>query len=139
MPFMVEAAELVVHDAWMREVPPTSSVGAIYLDIENQGSVACAITDVSIAAPFTASLHQSVHAGERVRMQAVDAIPIRAGERLKFVSTGHHLMIDFGGQRAPAPGTKLMLQLTACDHQMQIESEVRRDAGDGSDHEHHHH
>lgn len=138
-------AELVVHEAWMGEVPPSSRVGAIYLDIENAGSEPATITKASSALAERVEMHRSVTEGDRVRMQPQPAIVLAPGERLNFIVTGDHFMLFFAaGVKAPGLDSRLPLTLgLANGDRVEVEARVRAAADTGAaaagSHDHHHH
>jgi periplasmic copper chaperone A len=145
----VTMADVVVHDAWMGAVPPTSKVAAVYLVVENTGPAA-----VQIGAAFSSSvprieLHQSVHDDGRVRMEERQTLELAPGEKLDFSVTGHHYMLYFVDAPVPSPGERLELTLAVPGSgPLVISAEVRRPGEDGADahaghdhaaHEHGHH
>jgi len=136
-------AELVVHDAWMGAVPPTSKVGAVYLDIENTGDTAVSIGGAMSPAASRVELHQSVHSGDgRVRMEARESLDLEPGERVDFSATGHHYMLFFDVLPAPAPGATVPLSITVeGGAALDVNAAVRRPGEGGAsatDHDHDH-
>ena len=138
------SAEIVVHDAWMGAVPPTSKVGAVYLDIENTGDAAVSIGSALSPAAARIELHQSVHSdGGRVRMEAREALELAPGERVDFSSTGHHYMLYFDVLPVPAPGERIPLSISVNGGAaIDVSAEVRRPGQGGApaaNHAHHDH
>jgi len=135
-------AELLLHDAWMGAVPPTSKVGAVYLVLENTGPEALQLGHASSPDFPRVELHQSVHAEGRVHMQARESLTLAPGERIDFSTTGHHFMIWFNGQPAPAPGARVRLAVEVTGGPaLSVSAEVRRPGqfGDTAEQDHGHH
>jgi copper(I)-binding protein len=140
-------AELILHDAWMGAVPPTSRVGAVYLDLENTGATPLQIGHARSPQAARVELHQSVHGQGRVRMEARASLTLAPGERVDFSESGHHYMLWFTDGPAPAPGGQVQLSIdVAGDAPLAVTAEVRRPGGpagagpqgqsSGHDHEH---
>ncbi len=120
-------ADLLLHDAWIGAVPPTAKVGALYLLLENTSQQTLHLGRATSADAARIELHQSVHAAGRVRMEARESVPIPPGARVDFATTGHHYMVWFGEQPAPAPGARVQFQIeVAGATPLAVAAEVRR-------------
>ena len=85
--------EIQVTDAWVREVPPASTVTAAYLKIKNKGDKADKLTGVSSAIAGTAQIHTtSVDDKGVAKMEMRDSIDIPAGETVALEPGGTHIM-----------------------------------------------
>lgn len=132
-------ADLLLHDAWMGAVPPTSKVAAVYLVLENTGPAALELRRATSPDFPRVELHQSVHADGRVRMEARETLTLAPGERIDFSRTGHHFMIWFTGRPVPAPGETVRLALEVeGGTPLSVQAEVRR-PGEAANHDAHAH
>lgn len=123
-------ADLLLHDAWIGAVPPTAKVGALYLVLENTSQQTVHLGRTTSADAARIELHQSVHAADRVRMESRETVPIPPGARVDFAITGHHYMVWFDQQPAPAPGARLQFQVEVIGATpLSVAAEVRRPAG----------
>ena len=101
-----------VRDAWSREAPGMSSTGAVFMVIENRGSQADALTGASTSVCEVVELHESVVAGEVMKMRPVEGgrIVIPAGEEVALEPGGLHVML-IGLSEQLVPGSSFTLTL----------------------------
>jgi len=86
--------EIEVTDAWVREVPPASTVTAVYLKIENKGDKADKLTGVSSAIAGKAQIHTtSVDDKGVAKMEMQKELEIPAGETVVLEPGGTHIML----------------------------------------------
>jgi copper(I)-binding protein len=86
--------EIEVKDAWVREVPPASTVTAAYLNIENKGDKADKLTGVSSDIAGKAQIHKtSVDDKGVAKMEMQKDIEIPAGETVVLEPGGTHIML----------------------------------------------
>jgi copper(I)-binding protein len=85
---------ITVTDVWVREVPPTSTVTAAYMNIANSGSEDDRLTGVSSPAADKAEIHASSVDDKGVaKMEMVDGVPVPAGGKAELKPGGYHIML----------------------------------------------
>jgi len=128
-----------VTDAWVREVPPASTVTAAYLKITNEGDKADKLTGVSSAIAGSAQIHTtSVDDKGVAKMEMQDSIDIPAGETVALEPGGTHIMlIDL---KEPVMGKdEVELDLTFENAgEVEVKAHVMGLDDDNGGHDHHH-
>lgn len=133
------AGEVMVHDAWIRAMPPNARAVPVYLSLHNGSDSSIALT--AIETPLgRVELHQSIQQGEMMKMQRVERIEVAAHEMVKLAPMGYHgMLLDM--QAPPATGEQVALTLHF-DNGETARVEAPVIAGQGkmmaSGHEHHH-
>lgn len=131
--------EIQVTDAWVREVPPASTVTAAYLKITNEGDKADKLTGVSSAIAGSAQIHTtSVDDKGVAKMEMQDSIDIPAGETVALEPGGTHIMlIDL---KEPVMGKdEVELDLTFENAgEVEVKAHVMGLDDDNGGHDHHH-
>ena len=85
---------ITVEDAWVREVPPASTITAAYMKIANNGTEDDKITGASSTAAETTEIHlSSVDDKGVAKMEKVDEVAVTAGETVEFKPGSYHFMI----------------------------------------------
>lgn len=84
---------LAVRDAWIREAPPTASVMAGYIVIENRGNVSRQLLGATSAAFDRVQLHATVTEDNRTRMIHERSVAVPPGDVVVFEPGGRHLML----------------------------------------------
>lgn len=79
--------------AWARATPPMATVGAVYLELDNQASRPDTLVSVSTPVAPRAEVHRTAHEDGMARMRPVSPFTLGAGERLQFGPGGVHLML----------------------------------------------
>jgi len=98
--------KIEVRDAWVREVPPTSSMSAAYMVIENKGDEGDKLVGASTNIAKVVELHETVNG----KMRRVKAIEVPAGKSVELKPGGYHIMlIDL--TKKPKEGEKVELTL----------------------------
>lgn len=83
----VIAGELMVHDAWVRAMPPNARAVPVYLSVHNGSEKDIALT--AIETPLgRIELHQSIQQGEMMKMQRVECIEVAAHALVKLAPHG---------------------------------------------------
>lgn len=127
--------ELQVIDPWVREAPPTASVHAAYLTLENSGDAPVFIDSVSSPDFDGAEIHRSWIEDGVARMQPIERLEVPAGDRIALEPGGNHLML-FDARRALAAGDSVTLLLhRAGGDCLRVTAPVRRATESG--HQHH--
>lgn len=86
-------AHLVVHDAWVRGMPPGTKNSAGYLVIENRGDKDDALVSVSVAKFRVTELHEMVRDRNAMAMRRHDEVPVPAHGTVTLAPGGMHLML----------------------------------------------
>lgn len=85
---------IVIHDPWVREVPPVSSVTAVYMMIENTGDEDDKLTGVSSNASRYSEIHTTrVDENNIATMEMVDYLTIPSGDTTELIPGGSHIML----------------------------------------------
>jgi periplasmic copper chaperone A len=107
----VIAGDLAVTDAWARATPPKAELGAVYLRIENRGTVEDRLVAASSPVAQSATLHESVEENGVALMRPLAAAAVPAGGALDMEPGGAHVMLM--GLAAPlVAGESVPLTLT---------------------------
>ncbi|MCL1040130.1 copper chaperone PCu(A)C [Shewanella marisflavi] len=132
-----QASELMVHDAWIRGMPPTSRVVPVYLSLHNPSNKPLVLKGIS-SPRGAVELHQTLMENEVMRMQSVGAIQIPPHGMVKLAPSGYHgMMSDFKGG-VPALGEEVQLTLTLADGEsLSVTAKVTAQ-GAAHDHSMHH-
>lgn len=126
--------------AWLADAPPGAPVRAAFLQIDNPTSRALTLTKVSSRDFSIIELHVVSMQDGMMRMRQVDALPIKAGERLELAPGGAHLMLK-QARRDLRPGDSTSLELTLVDDQgqtitLEVNAKVQNPHKDAAQHEH---
>ena len=85
---------LNISDPWIREVPPVSTVSAVYLRIENTGEEDDRLTGVSSNASRFTEIHKTrIDENNIATMEMVDYLTIPAGKTTELKPGGSHIML----------------------------------------------
>ncbi len=88
------ASDIMIGNAWIREMPHGAEVAAGYLDITNHGAVADRLIGAEASGAMSAMLHQMTTDDNGVmRMRHLEGIEIPPGETMSLAPGGYHLMI----------------------------------------------
>ena len=86
--------KVVVEDAWVGEVPPSSPVAAAYMTIRNDGSSDDKLLGVTADIAGHTMIHETVVDDKGVaKMNMVDALVIPAGKSVTLKPGGTHVML----------------------------------------------
>ncbi len=100
-------ATLQVEGAWARATPPSATVAAAYLVLDNRGRKADRLLSLSSPRAGRVEVHAIVHDGNVAKMKRIDPLHLAAGERLVLEPGGTHIMLMglvsplVAGQRVP--------------------------------------
>lgn len=89
----VAADDLLITDAWIRNLPPVVTMRAGYMSITNNGDEVLTIVSVESETFSHIEIHESVEKDGMMSMQAVGVVSIKAGETLHLKPGGLHLMM----------------------------------------------
>ena len=83
-----------ITESWVREVPPVSSVTAVYVVIENAGNRDDKLIGVKSEVSKSAEIHTtSIDENYVATMEKVDALLIPSGQKLELKPGGSHIML----------------------------------------------
>ncbi|HKQ31617.1 MAG TPA: copper chaperone PCu(A)C [Thermodesulfobacteriota bacterium] len=86
--------KIVVEDAWVGKVPPSSPVAAAYMTIRNDGTADDKLLSVTTNISGHTMIHETVIDENGVaRMDMVDALVIPAGKSVTLKPGGTHVML----------------------------------------------
>lgn len=83
---------VVVQEAWARATPGSVTNGAAYITLAG-GSQPDTLVGVSTSVAATADVHETTNTNGVMKMRAVQAIPIPAGQTVTFSPGGYHIMM----------------------------------------------
>ena len=87
-------AQIVVSDAWIRELPPGSSVTAAYMVFENRGKNDDKLTGINSSFSGHAGIHTTQIDNNGVaRMTMLQELVIPAGKKVVLEPGGTHIML----------------------------------------------
>ena len=139
-----QAHDLVIHDPWVREVPPVADDSAGYLRIENRGDNDATLIDGESEQFERVELHESIEEDGTMRMHHHDEVVVPAGGDVAMEPGGYHVML-IGRQGDPLQeGDNVTFTLRLADgNTVNITAPVMRygpdgDADDDMDHHDHH-
>lgn len=133
-----DVADLHIIHPWARALPPVAPTGAAYLTIENRGTVADTLTEVSTPVAGHAEIHEHIHQDGLMKMQQIDGLPLPAGDSVNFKPGGYHIML-FNLKQPLVAGERFPLTLHFQQAgQLDVEVAVEEDAPATEKAEHHH-
>lgn len=112
----VALAEVLVTDATVREILPGRNMTAGYLSISNQNNVAAELTGASSPLFGSIELHRTSFKDGMMSMQQVESVVIKAGDQIRFLPGGLHLMM-FDVKGSIKRGQQIPLSFTFKDGQ----------------------
>jgi len=123
-----DAAELEIHQAWVRLPPPVSDTAAVYVQLRNPSAQDARI--VGVAADLAASAMMHTMAGGT--MKALPTLTVPAGGTVDFAPGGMHIML-MGLKHPLSVGETAHVELRYADGTRQRFTarvrDARRDAG----------
>jgi copper(I)-binding protein len=130
---------ITVHNAWIREAPPTIKIMAGYLQIENSSDKALILISAESSEFERIEFHQSTTKDGIARMQQQDEIIIAPNSTFTFKPGSYHLML-FNNTVPMREGKLTSINLTFADGEtLRFDAMVKRSAtSEIHNHEHHH-
>lgn len=136
--FSYSEADIVITDAWVREVPTEATVSAAYLTIENKGDMADKLMAISSDAAENVEIHMSsVDKKGVAKMEMIKILELPAGEKVELKPGGMHFMLI--GLKEPLVGKEkvnLILSFEKAE-EINIQVPVKSIKNSGEDHHHH--
>jgi len=96
------------QDAWVRAMPPGTTVAAAYGSVTNAGDAEITVVGVTSSLGDEAQMHDVIAEGDQRRMVQLNELTIGPGETLSFQPGGKHIML-MNVSEAPAEGTEVEL------------------------------
>jgi len=84
-------AQVSVSDAWVRATVPVQKTAGAFLTLKS--TQAARLVGASSPAAGRVDMHQMEMTGQTMKMHAVDAIALPAGETVDLAKAGYHLML----------------------------------------------
>ncbi len=94
-------AELDIHDAWIKNLPPAVPVRAGYMTIRNTQAHAVSIIAIRSDAFASVEIHRTIAQDGMMRMESVPTLVIEPDSSVQLAPGGLHLMM-----MNPAESTK---------------------------------
>ncbi|HUL00596.1 MAG TPA: copper chaperone PCu(A)C [Nitrospirota bacterium] len=88
-----EAGTIVVHDAWVRALPPSVNHTAAYMTVENRTTADVILRSAGTIVAKAVEIHKMEMVGDMMVMSKVDELRIPAREQRSLQPNGFHLMI----------------------------------------------
>lgn len=110
-PSGAKAAEdkLIIHNAWIREMPASRRITAAYMVIENQSGQETALIGAKTDAAETVELHRMAMEGGMMKMQKIDRIKLPVG-KTEVTGNFHMMLIGLKSPLKEGDQVKLTLQ-----------------------------
>ena len=105
----MQAGELVVADAYAREMPPGVMSSAVYLSIINSSDKAVTLVNVGSPSAEKVMVHQNTIHADMMRMRPVTRLEIAAHSQFDFAPGAYHLMV-IGLSQSLRAGENLKLE-----------------------------
>jgi copper(I)-binding protein len=86
-------AELDIHNAWIKNLPPAVPVRAGYMTIRNTQANALGIVAIRSDAFASVEIHRTIAADGMMRMEAVPTLVIEPDATVQLAPGGLHLMM----------------------------------------------
>jgi copper(I)-binding protein len=84
---------LIVQDAWARATTPGADIAAVYLTLRNVSKGPVTVTGVRSSVAQGAMIHETTVQGGQSRMRPHEQLLIAAGETLRLLPGGLHVML----------------------------------------------
>lgn len=134
--FSYAEADIVVSDAWVREVPPGATVSAAYMTLVNRGDQIDKLTGISSGAAENVELHISkVDDNGVAKMERVYMLELPVGETVLLKPGGMHLMLI--GLKGPLSDTVTINFSFEESGDIKVEVPVKSSKDSGEVHHHH--
>ena len=120
------AANLQIHEAWIKDLPAVVPVRAGYMTIVNRQAQKVIIESLVSESFARIEIHQTVEDNGLMSMRPVELLTIEPGETLKLAPGGMHLMM-MNPLKPLKPGNKIAVTISYNDQSTQtIELIVRK-------------
>jgi len=107
-------AELEIHDAWIKNLPPAVPVRAGYMTIRNAQANAVSIIAIRSDAFASVEIHRTIAEDGMMRMEPVPTLVIEPDSSVQLAPGGLHLMM-MNPTEATRPGDLLQIVIELDD------------------------
>jgi hypothetical protein len=107
-------AELEIHDAWIKNLPPAVPVRAGYMTIRNAQPNAVSIIAIRSDAFASVEIHRTIAEDGMMRMEPVPTLVIEPDSSVQLAPGGLHLMM-MNPTQATRPGDVLQIVIELDD------------------------
>jgi periplasmic copper chaperone A len=108
--FVRDDSEVLIRDGWVQEGPPSQTITAAYMTIENHTGAAISLISASTEVAQTVELHRMELVDGMMKMHRVKTIDIPAGGTAELKPGGYHLMV-IGLKKELKAGDKVTITL----------------------------
>ena len=133
----VQAADIVVTKAWVREAPPNANVMAAYMQIKNTSEYELVLNAVQSQDFKQVEVHKTVIIKSVSSMKPVEELILSAGETVEFKPNGLHLMLINPKKPLKAGDTVNLSLYFSLEQEVILQVPVKK-AGSSRVHQHHH-
>jgi hypothetical protein len=92
-PLVRDGGEVLIRDGWVQEGPPSQTITAAYMTIENQTGADISLRSASTEVAQTVEIHKMELVDGIMKMHRVKTIDIPAGHTAELKPGGYHLMV----------------------------------------------
>jgi len=103
-------SDVLIRDGWVQEGPPSQTITAAYMTIENHTGADIALRSASTEVAQTVELHKMELVDGMMKMHRVENINIPAGGTAELKPGGYHLMV-IGLKKELKEGDKVTITL----------------------------
>ncbi len=123
--FVFAKPKIVVEDAWVRAVPPVSTVSAGFMKLKNLGDEEDVLIGVESDISEVGEIHTTYMEDGFMKMRMLKEVKVPAGGSVEFKPGGKHLML-INLNKHPKKGDKVKLILRfKKTGTLEVEAEVR--------------
>ena len=126
-----------IHDAWIKEGPPSSKVLAGYLSIENSGEKKIVIIGVESPSFDKVMIHKSEVKDGFASMVHVEKLEIPPKTIFVFKAGAYHLMLHKPKRQLKAGDKADFTIHFSSGEKVTVKAVVKRDSGSMDNHKHH--
>jgi copper(I)-binding protein len=105
-----DEGEVLIRNGWVQEGPPSQTITAAYMTIENQTGADISLRSASTEVAQTVELHKMELVDGIMKMHRVETIDIPAGGTAELKPGGYHLMV-IGLKKELKAGDKVTITL----------------------------
>lgn len=105
-----DQSAVVIRDGWVQEGPPSQTITAAYMTIENQTGADISLRSARTKVAQTVELHKMELVDGMMKMHRVETIDIPAGRTAELKPGGYHLMV-IGLKKELKEGDKVTITL----------------------------
>lgn len=88
-----QASEILIADAYAREMPPGAVNSVVYLTVKNTSNRSVVLAHVASDRAARVLIHQNTLQDDMMRMRPVSQLEIAAHSQFSFTPGGYHLMV----------------------------------------------